>query len=196
MATRDSGGQSQSGRSRRDDEIDEAAPEVNPEVAERQEALTEDVDDLLDEIDSVLEENAEEFVEATCRRAASSHPGRPLTPAHRGPWPPGPGRDPTRTDRGVVRARRRRGRDRHGAGGRPPGGPRGRPAPGTVPPYPSGRALPGIRCLISGAVRPVPEHLSELTSDLRGSTWRAVSIHSGVSLRCSPWQVRRPSVSS
>ncbi len=62
MATRDTGGQSQSGRARRDDEVDEDAPAVNPEVAERQEKLTEDVDDLLDEIDSVLEENAEEFV--------------------------------------------------------------------------------------------------------------------------------------
>jgi prokaryotic ubiquitin-like protein Pup len=63
MATRDTGGQSQSGKSRRDQEVDEVdAPEVNPEVAERQEQLTEDVDDLLDEIDSVLEENAEEFV--------------------------------------------------------------------------------------------------------------------------------------
>jgi ubiquitin-like protein Pup len=63
MATRDTGGQSQSGKSRRDQETDEvAAPEANPEVAERHEQLTEDVDDLLDEIDSVLEENAEEFV--------------------------------------------------------------------------------------------------------------------------------------
>ena len=63
MATRDSGGQSQSGRSRRDQEIDEApAPEPSPEVAERHEKLTDDVDDLLEEIDSVLEENAEEFV--------------------------------------------------------------------------------------------------------------------------------------
>jgi ubiquitin-like protein Pup len=63
MATRDTGGQSQSGRSRRDEEIDDAgAPAVDPELAERQEKLTEDVDDLLDEIDSVLEENAEEFV--------------------------------------------------------------------------------------------------------------------------------------
>jgi ubiquitin-like protein Pup len=63
MATRDTGGQSQSGKSRRDEDYDEAsAPEVNPEVAERQEKITEDVDDLLDEIDSVLEENAEEFV--------------------------------------------------------------------------------------------------------------------------------------
>ena len=53
MATHDSGGQSQAGRSRRDEDIDDApAPEVEPE----------DVDDLLDEIDSVLEENAEEFV--------------------------------------------------------------------------------------------------------------------------------------
>jgi ubiquitin-like protein Pup len=63
MATRDTGGQSQSGRSRRDAEIDEApAPEVSAEVAERHEKISEDVDDLLDEIDSVLEENAEEFV--------------------------------------------------------------------------------------------------------------------------------------
>jgi prokaryotic ubiquitin-like protein Pup len=66
MATRDTGGQSQSGKARRDSgyyEVDEVeAPEVKPEVAERHEQLTEDVDDLLDEIDSVLEENAEEFV--------------------------------------------------------------------------------------------------------------------------------------
>ena len=63
MATRDTGGQSQSGKGRREQETDEVeAPEVNPEVAERHEQLTEDVDDLLDEIDSVLEENAEEFV--------------------------------------------------------------------------------------------------------------------------------------
>jgi ubiquitin-like protein Pup len=63
MATRDTGGQSQSGRNRRDEEIEDAGPpEANPEVAERQEKITEEVDDLLDEIDSVLEENAEEFV--------------------------------------------------------------------------------------------------------------------------------------
>jgi ubiquitin-like protein Pup len=63
MATREPGGQSQSGKARRDQEVDEApAPEVDPEAQERHEKLTEDVDDLLDEIDSVLEENAEEFV--------------------------------------------------------------------------------------------------------------------------------------
>ena len=63
MSTRDTGGQSQSGKSRRDEEIEDApAPEASPEAAERHEKLTEDVDDLLDELDSVLEENAEEFV--------------------------------------------------------------------------------------------------------------------------------------
>jgi ubiquitin-like protein Pup len=62
MATRDTGGQSQTGRTRREEEIDDVATDVDPEVAERHEKLSEDVDDLLDEIDSVLEENAEEFV--------------------------------------------------------------------------------------------------------------------------------------
>ena len=65
MATRDTGGQSQQGKARRDQEVDEApAPEVDPEVGERHEKISEDVDDLLDEIDSVLEENAEEFVKS------------------------------------------------------------------------------------------------------------------------------------
>jgi ubiquitin-like protein Pup len=63
MSTRDTGGQSQSGKARRDEETDTVpGGEPSPEVAERHEKLTEDVDDLLDEIDSVLEENAEEFV--------------------------------------------------------------------------------------------------------------------------------------
>ena len=62
MATRDTGGQSQSDRSRQDEEVDEVTTEPNPEVAERHAEITEDVDDLLDEIVSVLEENAEEFV--------------------------------------------------------------------------------------------------------------------------------------
>lgn len=63
MATRDTGGQSQSGKARRDAEVeDTAAPEADPEVSERAEQVSEDVDDILDEIDSVLEENAEEFI--------------------------------------------------------------------------------------------------------------------------------------
>lgn len=61
MATQD-GGQSQSGRSRNEEEVESVAPEVNPEVAERVEKIGEDVDDILDEIDAVLEENAEEFI--------------------------------------------------------------------------------------------------------------------------------------
>src|SRR5690606_25012434 len=63
MATRDTGGQSQTGRSRRDAEIEDTqAPEVDPEISERVEKVSEEVDDILDEIDSVLEENAEEFI--------------------------------------------------------------------------------------------------------------------------------------
>lgn len=63
MATREGGGQSQSGKGRRDAEVeDTTATEADPEVAERVEKVNEEVDDLLDEIDSVLEENAEEFI--------------------------------------------------------------------------------------------------------------------------------------
>ena len=62
MATRDTGGPSQSGTGRRDDAVKDVTTEANPEVAERLEEINEDVDDLLDEIDAVLEENAEEFV--------------------------------------------------------------------------------------------------------------------------------------
>ena len=42
----------------------EASAETTAAVAERQEKLTEDVDDILDEIDEVLETNAEDFVRA------------------------------------------------------------------------------------------------------------------------------------
>jgi ubiquitin-like protein Pup len=62
MSTRDTGGQSQAGRTRREDDIEDTTVDANAEVVERHAELTEDVDDLLDEIDSVLEENAEEFV--------------------------------------------------------------------------------------------------------------------------------------
>jgi len=77
MATRDTGGQSQSGKSRRDDEVDDAAQAVDPAVAERQEKITEDVDDLLDEIDSVLEENAEEFVRGYVQKGGASEQRTP-----------------------------------------------------------------------------------------------------------------------
>lgn len=41
---------------------DEASAAHNPEVVEKGKQMKEDIDKLLDEIDSVLEENAEEFV--------------------------------------------------------------------------------------------------------------------------------------
>jgi prokaryotic ubiquitin-like protein Pup len=61
MPTHDSG---QSRPQRHHGEADEAqeAPEASSDVAERHEKLTEDVDAILDEIDDVLETNAEEFV--------------------------------------------------------------------------------------------------------------------------------------
>jgi ubiquitin-like protein Pup len=62
MATKDTGGQQRSTRSRGETEDVEAS--VGTEVSERTKEVTDDVDSLLDEIDGVLEENAEEFVKA------------------------------------------------------------------------------------------------------------------------------------
>jgi ubiquitin-like protein Pup len=61
MPTHDSG-QSRPQR-QHDDEADETV-EASSDVAERHEKLTEDVDAILDEIDDVLESNAEDFVRA------------------------------------------------------------------------------------------------------------------------------------
>ena len=61
MATRETGG-GQSKATRRQDETDEAEVAESTDVQERHEKLSEDVDAILDEIDEVLEENAEEFV--------------------------------------------------------------------------------------------------------------------------------------
>jgi prokaryotic ubiquitin-like protein Pup len=63
MPTRETGG-GQSRATRRTDEADEveASAESATDVQERHEKLSEDVDAILDEIDEVLEENAEEFV--------------------------------------------------------------------------------------------------------------------------------------
>ena len=60
MATKDTGGQSR--QNRQQDEVDEVATEESTDVQERVGKLTDDVDALLDEIDDVLEENAEDFV--------------------------------------------------------------------------------------------------------------------------------------
>ena len=59
MPTHDSG-QSRPQR-QQDDEVEETA-ESSSDVAERHEKLSEDVDAILDEIDDVLESNAEDFV--------------------------------------------------------------------------------------------------------------------------------------
>ncbi|HET6876802.1 MAG TPA: ubiquitin-like protein Pup [Jatrophihabitans sp.] len=61
MPTQDSG-QSRPQRTR-EEEADEAV-ESSSDVSERHEKLTEDVDAILDEIDDVLESNAEDFVRA------------------------------------------------------------------------------------------------------------------------------------
>jgi ubiquitin-like protein Pup len=54
--------QKQPRKSSESDEAVETTPESD--VAERKEALDADVDDLLDEIDDVLETNAEDFVKS------------------------------------------------------------------------------------------------------------------------------------
>jgi ubiquitin-like protein Pup len=63
MPTHDSG---QSRPQRQNEEADEVqtSAESGSDVAERHEKLTEDVDAILDEIDEVLETNAEDFVRA------------------------------------------------------------------------------------------------------------------------------------
>ena len=60
MAGTDSGGQRQTTR-REGEEVEPVDAEAT-DVHERHEKLSEDVDAILDEIDEVLEENAEEFV--------------------------------------------------------------------------------------------------------------------------------------
>ena len=60
MAGTDSGGQRQN--TRREGEQVEPVDAEATDLQERHEKLSEDVDAILDEIDEVLEENAEEFV--------------------------------------------------------------------------------------------------------------------------------------
>jgi ubiquitin-like protein Pup len=62
MATKDTGGQQRPGRRTDQGDEVEAAESGTSDLKERHEKLSEDVDSLLDEIDDVLEENAEEFV--------------------------------------------------------------------------------------------------------------------------------------
>jgi prokaryotic ubiquitin-like protein Pup len=61
MPTHDSG---QNRPQRQQENETEETVEASTDVAERHEKLTEDVDAILDEIDDVLETNAEDFVRA------------------------------------------------------------------------------------------------------------------------------------
>jgi ubiquitin-like protein Pup len=61
MPTHDSG---QTRPQRQNEAADEVETDAKSDVAERHEKLTEDVDAILDEIDDVLETNAEDFVRA------------------------------------------------------------------------------------------------------------------------------------
>ncbi|HKE52784.1 MAG TPA: ubiquitin-like protein Pup [Actinomycetes bacterium] len=60
MATKDSGGQKRA--TTRSDEVEDTEASATADVKERHEKLSDDVEDILDEIDEVLEENAEDFV--------------------------------------------------------------------------------------------------------------------------------------
>ena len=60
MATKDTGGQDRA--SRREQEVEETEAVDTRDAQERVGKLTDDVDALLDEIDDVLETNAEDFV--------------------------------------------------------------------------------------------------------------------------------------
>jgi len=62
MATRDTGDQQRV--SRPPEEVEEAAPATSEERAAAKDQLDHDVDAILDEIDEVLEENAEDFVKS------------------------------------------------------------------------------------------------------------------------------------
>lgn len=62
MSTRDSGEQKRATRAT--DEVDEVEVAPAEDVAARKEQLDADVDAMLDEIDEVLEENAEDFVKS------------------------------------------------------------------------------------------------------------------------------------
>ncbi len=62
MATRDTGGPQKATRTR--EETDEVEASVDTEAAERRQEMSDDVDSILDEIDEVLESNAEDFVRA------------------------------------------------------------------------------------------------------------------------------------
>src|SRR3954454_21720529 len=61
---------------------DDTEVEDQPEVAERKEQLDEDIDAILDEIDEVLESNAEDFVKSFIQKGGESQPHDAARCAH------------------------------------------------------------------------------------------------------------------
>lgn len=57
-------GQEQKQPRKGSEEVEETAEATESDLAERKEALDDDVDAILDEIDDVLESNAEDFVKS------------------------------------------------------------------------------------------------------------------------------------
>ena len=168
MATRDTGGQSQSGKSRQDEEIEDVTAEANPEVAERHAEITEDVDDLLDEIDSVLEENAEEFVRGYVQKGGAVS---------------------------VDRSDRARARPLAGAERPASRGARLRPTATTIiAPAACAGYSASTATVVSASSR--ADAAGQAITYLRGTTWQRVLIHPGVYQMCSPTRGRPPSRSS
>ena len=64
MATRESGGQQHASRSSQTETEDDVEATTTDDLQERREQLDEDTDAILDEIDEVLESNAEDFVKS------------------------------------------------------------------------------------------------------------------------------------
>lgn len=60
MAAKDTGGQERA--SKQSEELEDEVVEQSSDLKERQARLSEDVEDVLDEIDEVLESDAESFV--------------------------------------------------------------------------------------------------------------------------------------
>jgi ubiquitin-like protein Pup len=60
VATKDTGGQERA--SKQTEEVDEELVDESTDLKDRHAKLSEDVDDVLDEIDEVLETDAESFV--------------------------------------------------------------------------------------------------------------------------------------
>jgi prokaryotic ubiquitin-like protein Pup len=62
MASKETGGQRQESARTSDEQVDEEQVQASGDLAERKAQLDDDIDAILDEIDEVVETNAEDFV--------------------------------------------------------------------------------------------------------------------------------------